>query len=107
LASGKIEEYIKFEAGNLCMITGGNNRGRIGTIVHRHRHLGGFDIVNVKDSKGNTFATRIGNIFIIGKGNKTSITLPKDKGIKKTILEEKGIAIPAATTTHHWFHFLK
>lgn len=45
-------------AGNLCMITGGHNLGRVGTIVSRERHAGSFDIVHIKDSVGHTFATR-------------------------------------------------
>lgn len=44
--------------GNLCMITGGRNLGRVGTIVSRERHAGSFDIVHVKDAVGHTFATR-------------------------------------------------
>lgn len=44
--------------GNLCMITGGRNLGRVGTIVSRERHPGSFDIVHIKDSMGHTFATR-------------------------------------------------
>lgn len=58
VASGKILEFIKFETGNLCMVTGGHNLGRIGVITHRERHPGSFDIVHVKDSQGHTFATR-------------------------------------------------
>ena len=40
------------------MITGGRNMGRAGVIVHREKHIGGFDIVHVKDSLDRTFATR-------------------------------------------------
>lgn len=58
VATGKILEFIKFETGNLVMVTGGHNLGRVGLITHRDRHPGGFDIVNVKDSQGHTFATR-------------------------------------------------
>lgn len=59
IASGKIMDFIKFESGNLCMITGGRNLGRVGVIVSRERHPGSFDIVHVKDSTGHTFATRL------------------------------------------------
>ncbi len=48
LNTGKIMDFIKFEAGNLCMVTGGRNTGRVGTIMHRERHPGSFDIVHVK-----------------------------------------------------------
>lgn len=53
--------------GNLCMVTGGANLGRIGVITNRERHPGSFDVVHVKDSTGNSFATRLSNIFVIGK----------------------------------------
>merc|ERR1711893_202946 len=74
IASGKIQDTIKFDSGNLCMITGGRNTGRVGTIMSRERHPGSFDIVHVKDANGHTFATRIGYVFIIGKGNKPYIS---------------------------------
>jgi len=61
--TGKILDVTKFETGNLVMVTNGNNIGRVGVLTSRDRHLGGFDIVHVRDAKGNSFATRIGNIF--------------------------------------------
>jgi len=71
------------------MATSGNNVGRVGVMVHRDRHIGGFDIVNVRDNRGHTFATRIGNIFVIGKGKNPWISLPKERGTKLTPLEER------------------
>lgn len=52
------------------MVTGGANLGRIGIITNRERHPGSFDVVHVKDSTGNSFATRLSNIFVIGKVSK-------------------------------------
>merc|ERR1712117_554065 len=89
IASNKIMDSIKFEAGNLCMVTGGRNTGRVGTIMHRERHPGSFDIVHVKDAAGHTFATRLAYIFVIGKGMKPYVSLPKANGIKLTIAEER------------------
>jgi len=87
--TGKIMDFIKFEPGNLCMVTGGRNTGRVGTIMHRERHPGSFDIIHVKDSTGHTFATRMSYIFVIGKGSKAYISLPKGNGIKLSIAEER------------------
>ena len=87
--TGKIEGFVKFEVGNVAFITGGHNMGRVGVITHRERHLGGFDIVHLKDSRDNTFATRLSNIFVIGQGNEPWISLPKGKGLKLTIAEER------------------
>ncbi|KAI1723432.1 ribosomal family s4e domain-containing protein [Ditylenchus destructor] len=87
--TGKITDYVKFDSGNVCMVTGGRNMGRVGIVGHRERHPGSFDIVHVKDSVGHTFATRLNNIFIIGKGNQALISLPADKGIKLSIAEER------------------
>ncbi len=76
IATGKIQEHIKFDTGmllfhikiimidfclfkgNIVMITGGHNLGRVGIIQSRERHPGSFDIVHVKDANGHTFATR-------------------------------------------------
>lgn len=55
---GKIVDFVKFDTGNIVMVTGGRNMGRAGVIVHREKHIGGFDIVHVKDSLDRTFATR-------------------------------------------------
>jgi small subunit ribosomal protein S4e len=86
---GKIQEFVKFEVGNVAMVTGGRNVGRVGQIVHRERHVGGFEIVHIKDSLDRVFATRISNVFVVGQGNKPFVSLPKGKGIKLTIAEER------------------
>uniref|UniRef100_A0A8B9WNY2 Small ribosomal subunit protein eS4 central region domain-containing protein n=1 Tax=Bos mutus grunniens TaxID=30521 RepID=A0A8B9WNY2_BOSMU len=44
LETGKISDFIKFDTGNLCMVTGGANLGRIGVITNRERHPGSFDV---------------------------------------------------------------
>lgn len=62
-----LSHLSSFTPGNLCMVTGGANLGRIGVITNRERHPGSFDVVHVKDANGNSFATRLSNIFVIGK----------------------------------------
>jgi len=89
IASNKIVDFVKFDNGNLAMITGGRNLGRIGIIERREKHPGSTEIIHLKDAVGHTFATRVGNVFVIGKGNTSLITIPKNKGVKQTILEEK------------------
>mmetsp|Transcript_2329 Transcript_2329/g.4081 ORF Transcript_2329/g.4081 Transcript_2329/m.4081 type:complete len:267 (-) Transcript_2329:1435-2235(-) len=87
IETGKIKDFIKFEIGNLVMATGGHNQGRVGVLSHREKHPGSVEIVHVKDARGNVFATRKGNVFLIGKGVKPMVSLPHGKGIKKSILE--------------------
>jgi small subunit ribosomal protein S4e len=106
LETGKIVDFIKFDIGNLVMITGGRNLGRIGVITHKEKHPGSFDVVHIKDAAGQSFATRTSNVFVIGKGTKSLISLPRGKGIKKSILEEaeqrgkkSETAAPAPETT--------
>jgi len=89
LSTGKITDFIKFDVGNLVMITGGRNLGRVGVITHRERHLGSFDIVHVRDAAGQSFATRLANVFVIGKGTKSYVSLPLGKGVKLSVLEER------------------
>jgi small subunit ribosomal protein S4e len=89
LATGKITEVYKFENGNVCTATGGKNLGRVGVITHREKIPGGFDIVHIKDTLGHSFATRIGNVFVMGTGSKAVVSLPKGKGVALTIIEER------------------
>jgi len=96
-ATAKIQEFVKFESGNLCMITGGRNIGRVGIITSRERHPGSFEIVHVKDANGHAFATRVNNVFVIGRGSKPLITLPRGKGLKLSIAEERDHRLAAKT----------
>lgn len=86
LNTGKISGFIKFDTGATVMITKGHNIGRVGKLVHRDRHPGSFDIVHVKDEAGNTFATRLENVFVIGTNGQTDVLLPKGNGIKRPIV---------------------
>jgi len=87
IATGKVSGHYKFEVGNLTMITKGANVGRVGTIAAIDKHPGSFDIVHIRDRRGANFATRIGNVFIIGQGVSPVISLPRGKGVKFTVLE--------------------
>lgn len=71
------------------MLTGGRNQGRVGTLVHKERHVGGYDIVHVRDVLDREFATRLSNVFIIGDGAKAAVSLPKGGGVKLSISEER------------------
>eukprot|EP01086_Lenisia_limosa_P004541 TRINITY_DN19_c0_g1_i4.p2 TRINITY_DN19_c0_g1~~TRINITY_DN19_c0_g1_i4.p2 ORF type:complete len:266 (+),score=94.29 TRINITY_DN19_c0_g1_i4:26-799(+) len=88
LQTGEIVDFIKFEIGNVCMITGGHNIGRVGAIVHREKHQGSFEIVHLKDVAGHEYATRLNNVFVIGTGNKPTVSIPRGNGIKLSIMEE-------------------
>merc|ERR1711990_403486 len=59
LATNKVQDIITFEVGNLVMVTGGANAGRVGTMISREKHPGSFDICHIKDSQGHVFATRL------------------------------------------------
>lgn len=105
LATGKITDFIGFDTAVIAMVTGGRNMGRVGVITHRERHDGGFNIVHIKDAIDNSFATREANVFVIGKEKPwiryvnppddlcclylQDCSLPKGKGVKLTIAEER------------------
>lgn len=89
LKTGKITGHLKFEVGNVAMVTRGANIGRVGSIVSKESHPGSFEIVHLRDKKGSDFATRIANVFVIGEQNKNWISLPKQQGLKLSIMEEK------------------
>jgi len=89
LATGKITEYLKFDVGVTCMVTRGANTGRIGTITKTEKHPGSFDIVHLRDKRSADFATRILNVFVIGDAAKTWVTIPRARGLKESIIEER------------------
>lgn len=99
IETGKVIEFLKFEIGNLAMITGGHNVGRVGTLLSIERHPGSFDLVHLRDGTGKTFSTRSSNVFIIGIGSKNYVSLPKDKGIRKSIMEDRSERL--AKNKHH------
>lgn len=72
------------------MVTGGRNQGRVGTLVAKEKHIGGFDIAHVRDALGRDFSTRMTNIFAISPADsKPWISIPKGGGIKLSIAEER------------------
>jgi len=101
LSTGKIVDVAPFEIGNMVTVTGGRNLGRIGVITRMEKHPGSFEITHIKDAAGNAFATRLSNVFVIGKGSSSLISLPKGKGIKRTILEEAQRAGVHIEVEHH------
>jgi len=93
LANNEISSVIKFVNGATVYLTGGNNIGRIGILQSIEKHPGSFDIAHIKDANGNTFATRVSNIFVIGDGKSPAISLPKGEGIKLTLIEERDLKL--------------
>lgn len=88
IATGKVIDLIKFDQGATVMITKGRNTGRVGHITHIVKHPGSFDIVTIKDSTDTQFSTRKENVFVIGT-DAPCVTLPRGKGVKIGIVEER------------------
>lgn len=96
IASGKIQSSIKLRKGAEVMLVGGANRGRVGKAVNLERHPGGFGIAHVQDANGNEFATRISNLFVIGRdAENIAIALPKASGIKVNVVDERNAKLAA------------
>lgn len=89
LRNNDIITYFKFEAGVKVMITGGNNIGRVGTIVRQEKHEGSYEIIHVKDENGLEFSTRLNNVFVIGTKN-SEIALLKSHNFL-SIVQERDI----------------
>jgi small subunit ribosomal protein S4e len=89
LSTNEVDGLIKLENGSSVFCTGGNNIGRVGVLQHIEHHPGSYEIAHVKDSTGNTFATRLTNIFAIGAGKDTQISLPRGKGIRLSLIQER------------------
>ncbi|WMV32030.1 hypothetical protein MTR67_025415 [Solanum verrucosum] len=80
LESNKIVDFIKFDVGNVVMVTGDRNRGRVGVIKNKEKHKGIFETLHIQDSQGHEFATCLGNVFTLGKGTKPWVSLPQRPG---------------------------
>lgn len=91
IKTGKILEHYSFKVGNICMCTGGANMGRVGVIAKLENHPGSFNIIHVRDATGSAFATRESNVFVIGNGNESAVSLPKGKGVKIDIAKDREI----------------
>jgi len=89
IENGRISKFVKFETGNLCYITGGHSRGRIGEILHREKHMADFDIIHVRDVSGEKFTTRLSNVFVIGPQHNSWVTLPRGRGLRLSDLEDR------------------
>ena len=89
LETGDVDGIVKFDNGATVFTNGGNNIGRVGVLQHVEHHPGSYEIAHVKDARGNSFATRLSNIFVIGDAKKPLISLPKAKGIRLTLIEER------------------
>lgn len=87
LRTNEIVKHFKYKIGNMVMIVGGNNIGRVGTIENIEKHPGSYEIVHVKDLKGIIFNTRLSNVFVIGE-KQAEISLLKNH-TRYNILEEK------------------
>jgi len=94
--SGKITQAVPFKIGVLSMVTGGHNLGRVGIVTHLEKHPGNFDIVRLKDAAGNSFATRLTNVFVLGE-HKSLISLPRDNGVRKTNVQSRNRRIEIRT----------
>lgn len=92
IETSEIMDFIKFKEGALVMVTGGANTGRVGKVTDVERHPGSFDIVHVKDTNDNTFATRKGNVFLIGRAE-AEVTLPKAQGIRIPLEQDRKLRI--------------
>jgi ribosomal protein S4E len=89
LATGKVTEVYKLELGADVMVTGGKNCGRVGVLLHRDRHPGSFDMVQVRDAVGHEFMTRLGNVFVVGTGEGCLVSLPRGQGVSETITQTR------------------
>jgi small subunit ribosomal protein S4e len=89
LKSNEIMQHYKFTIGAHCMITKGNNVGRVGSIIRVEKHPGSYEIIHIKDNNGVEFSTRTSNVFVTGS-TQHEVSLLK-RHSKLTIINERNI----------------
>ncbi len=73
----EVTGHIPFKEGNIVMIIGGRNVGRVGRLVEIHKAWGRTrSIVTVEDPSGNRFQTSLEYALVIGE-DKPVISLPE------------------------------
>lgn len=82
LLNNKVIDFIKFCIGSLCVVIKGSNIGRIGVFINTIGGQGFDSIVCLKDFNGSSFSTQTKNLFVIGKGTKSFISLPRFRGLR-------------------------
>merc|ERR1712190_193570 len=87
----EIKDFIKFEIGNISLVIGGHNAGRIGLITHQERHPASKTIVTLRDASGKDFSTHKNNVFVLGIGIKPLVSLPSGGGVRLNIIQEQAI----------------
>jgi len=98
-AEGKIKSVIPNRPGQIVMVSGGRNTGRVGEILTIQRHPGAFDVTIIKDKQGHEFSTRSGNVFVIGNNyDSIPITLHKSGGVKMNPVVEREERLVARET---------
>jgi len=88
-AKNEIAGIVKFQNNAIVMVVGGNNIGRVGHLQSMEKHPGSYEIAHIRDATGNLFATRLGNVMVIGDSKQSVISIPKGEGIKLTLIEER------------------
>lgn len=78
------------------MTTGGSNIGRVGILVSKESNPGSQQVVHLKDARGSTWATLASNVFVLGEGNESLVSLPRDKGIRLSNVEDREIRLKKA-----------
>jgi len=89
LESNTISDFYKLDIGARVMVVKGRNTGRIGNVRKIEKHPGATNIVHIDDVSNHKFATRQQNVFVIGTKDQAVVTVPKLKGVKLSIIEEK------------------
>lgn len=84
----KILESYSFEQGAIVIIHSGSNTGRVGVIKSMDTQTDGKTLIQLVDGNTNHFSSLMSSAMVIGKDEKTIITLDEDKGIKYTAFEK-------------------
>ncbi|KAI5180694.1 small subunit ribosomal protein S4e [Nematocida sp. AWRm80] len=91
LEKQEMEGFFPFEVGRTGFALRGKNIGCVGIIKEIKKHVGGFEMVTLQDQDGRTFLTRASNIIAIGSNGESMITLPKEKGVRISLMAQSNL----------------
>ncbi|MES1905959.1 MAG: eukaryotic ribosomal protein eS4 [Paramarteilia canceri] len=88
IKTNKIVEIYPMKIGQTVMAINGNNAGRIGNLIHTDSQ-GCHHFATVRDSRNNTFVTKIENILVVGDDKGPCCPVHKDSGIRLNHIERR------------------
>lgn len=92
LETRKVVDFVSFEVGRVVYIINGEDAGRVGIIKNIQNDEDNKTVISVEDFGSKIFNSTISSMIVVGDSEESLlISLPEEKGIRLTELEEANL----------------